>query len=597
MDVRPLPFWIVILVAWAGLSVPAWAQGDRYWALNQHIPPGMAGSWATSAGRNCPPWMQPVRIQLPSPGTVTFHDGAQQPISMPAPAQAAMLVGRFYRLRISDLPDYPGVSFYPSIELLDRLHPPTGRIDEFPVVCQFTDEEFEAAAAGRLVTKVVYLEQPQRVPLERLNEPNSIRNIAPHLNSIAEADLLGRPILLVRLGARQPDPRVPDPGFLGDGSPLQLTIDAPAALVAPPGAGTARLDGKIRQASFRTTTPSGAIIESCPPEPRTPLVGCDPWGIGRPCLDGTCDSLPQDSSDEYLCDGGDRDLPVHYGRFVREGLDTEDTVGEYRDHTGKERMKPSSRVCIYGPRFAQVRSISLPHEELGSDEVAGLEGMQRNGGFRNRTGLNQSQETRMLGGVRVRSRASGLESEAWTVANKQLRAQTAHEKILNLFQDLSFVQSGYLDQSDAARLQDGLKAAWTWSRDLSPVIAGKAESPVEGLVLVSSNVITIHDDAKAHKPGELRLVKLADKKTAQPGDIITFTIRYDNLGPREIHQVRVVDNLTPRLEYVDDSATSDRAGRLVTEDNGEGSLVLTWEFTDSLPPYVGGVVTFQARVR
>jgi len=61
--------------------------------------------------------------------------------------------------------------------------------------------------------------------------------------------------------------------------------------------------------------------------------------------------------------------------------------------------------------------------------------------------------------------------------------------------------------------------------------------------------------------------------------------------------VVIVDNLTPRLEYVDDSATCDLNGHLVTEDNGEGSLVLKWELDEPLAGRTGGVVTFQARVR
>jgi uncharacterized repeat protein (TIGR01451 family) len=100
----------------------------------------------------------------------------------------------------------------------------------------------------------------------------------------------------------------------------------------------------------------------------------------------------------------------------------------------------------------------------------------------------------------------------------------------------------------------------------------------------------------SHKSG-LRIVKLADRDVALPGEIVTFTIRFDNLGDRPVTKVVIVDNLTPRLEYVDDSATLDRDGRLITEDNGEGSLILRWELDEPLPGRTGGVATFQARVR
>ncbi|MDX1968199.1 MAG: hypothetical protein SFV23_13570, partial [Planctomycetaceae bacterium] len=42
-------------------------------------------------------------------------------------------------------------------------------------------------------------------------------------NAIAEADLLGRPIAIVRLGGRTPDPNSPDVQFWGPLAPVRLT--------------------------------------------------------------------------------------------------------------------------------------------------------------------------------------------------------------------------------------------------------------------------------------------------------------------------------------------------------------------------------------
>ena len=79
--------------------------------------------------------------------------------------------------------------------------------------------------------------------------------------------------------------------------------------------------------------------------------------------------------------------------------------------------------------------------------------------------------------------------------------------------------------------------------------------------------------------------------------MLTFTIRYDNVGDHELRQVRIVDNLTPRLEYLPDSASSDRDGVIHVEDNNEGSVVLTFELDEPLPGRTGGILTFKARVR
>ncbi len=69
---------------------------------------------------------------------------------------------------------------------------------------------------------------------------------------------------------------------------------------------------------------------------------------------------------------------------------------------------------------------------------------------------------------------------------------------------------------------------------------------------------------------------------------MTFTIRYDNVGDRSLTDVTITDNLTPRLEYVED-LRHQRPGRtLDTVDNGEGSKILKWAFDKPLEGRTGG---------
>jgi len=95
-------------------------------------------------------------------------------------------------------------------------------------------------------------------------------------------------------------------------------------------------------------------IETCPPDRRLPAAGPNPMAPGMMACDVCNVPSPECYGDEYLCDGGDRDLPVHYDSQSRLSLDTEDTIVEFTDRNGNERMKPSNRVCIYAPRFASV---------------------------------------------------------------------------------------------------------------------------------------------------------------------------------------------------------------------------------------------------
>ena len=336
-------------------------------------------------------------------------------------------------------------------------------------------------------------------------------------------------------------------------------------------------------------------VETCPPEPRFPAAGPNPMAAGMMSCDACNLPSPEKFTDEYLCDGGDRDLPVHYDNVFRKGLDTEDTVLEFTDRNGFERMKPTNRVCIYAPRFSSVRTVSSSQEESATDEVAGLGHSTVSSAVHSRLKASNSVKRETTGRMAVRSRASGLETDAFQGVVSALRSPSAHDKLLNIYQSMSFVRFGRLDDADTARLNLGLRAAAAWTREEYPVISAKTDMALEGNFVQSTAVITAIDEKETAE--NLRIVKLTDKSTASTGDIIEFTIRYDNLGTREVHHIRIVDNLTPRLQYVDDSATSDRAGRLVLQDNGEGSQILVWEMEEPLPGKSGGVVTFKARVR
>ena len=95
----------------------------------------------------------------------------------------------------------------------------------------------------------------------------------------------------------------------------------------------------------------------------------------------------------------------------------------------------------------------------------------------------------------------------------------------------------------------------------------------------------------------LRVTKVASKIAARTGDIVEFTIRFDNLSARNLKDVTIIDNLTRRLEYIEDSASSTIGSDFSQEKNDGGSLMLRWKLTESLAPQKGGLVRFKCRVR
>jgi hypothetical protein len=203
-------------------TATAFAQGSIYQPLNHRMSPGVAGYWAAALGRATPLYLQPVKVVLPSKGTVTFYDvTTRKQHTAAAPAMARLGVGFTFRIRIDldKTETTPATTLYPSIEVIDRLHPPLGKADQFPIPVRFTQDDIDLAVAGRMVTKVVYLEQPQRA--RPANDPLPTATIAPNENLLKEADRRGRPMLIVRLGGRQPDSGDPW-SFIGRGGPLQM---------------------------------------------------------------------------------------------------------------------------------------------------------------------------------------------------------------------------------------------------------------------------------------------------------------------------------------------------------------------------------------
>ena len=88
--------------------------------------------------------------------------------------------------------------------------------------------------------------------------------------------------------------------------------------------------------------------------PPLPVMLATPWS--PPGIRG---SWPED---EYIFDGGDHDGGVKVRNdWKLDGLDEEDTIIHYDTVDGRTIVKPSNRVCIYSPRFAAVRKVTLAY--------------------------------------------------------------------------------------------------------------------------------------------------------------------------------------------------------------------------------------------
>jgi len=194
---------------------------SNYFPLHGNMPPGQLAKWASMSSRAAPGKPQPVLLQLPSTGSVAiYRAGGNDALAIKSTDQFQVFVGHTYRLQVSGLTEYPGLELYPSIEVLDRLNPPAELKEQYPVPIEITTEEIEWVLQGRMITKVIYLEQPQLADARDQAMLLPALTVPPSRNLMTEADLRGRPLIVVRLGGRLPDPHHPDPNFFGTGAPV-----------------------------------------------------------------------------------------------------------------------------------------------------------------------------------------------------------------------------------------------------------------------------------------------------------------------------------------------------------------------------------------
>jgi len=361
--------------------------------------------------------------------------------------------------------------------------------------------------------------------------------------------------------------------------------------------------GTIRLTGFpRVSESKIQPVVHLPAMPRQKQVEADGPGGPDPLV---VEQFP----DEFVIDGGDRGDPVHYQSFLRYGVETEDTIAEYTDDEGASHVLPSNRVAVYAPRFAAVRTVQLPVEGFGVERMASAHRLAREVRLTTREGVRQHNQQTGAVDARVRSRASGLLGESTTAGVSRLMRSGEHVKLINVFGDTGRVVGGRMEQADVARLAKSLENAAAWAGDESPRATA---STATGQSIQSVPWVGSYTGVEVeHKEiGQLKIVKLADRKAARSDDVITFTLRFDNVGERPLTKVRIVDNLSPRLAYIDDSATlgftdedektppeKSRGGRITVDDNEQGSRVLVFELDEPLPGGVGGVITFKARVR
>lgn len=259
------------------------------------------------------------------------------------------------------------------------------------------------------------------------------------------------------------------------------------------------------------------------------------------------------------------------------------------------RTSSPATTCACTPRFASVRRVSgvLLHEQ--HQRSAGVELPMR---------TVQQEETQIattaiqpLQPIRTLSvkGANSFREQTRGVGIDKLDVALGVETNLQPYQEFSIIRRGVFDDTEKARLATVLQAAVAWSHDAMLQIVMDGKIAVEATSDVGMQ--EVHTYELAQGKSRLRVVKIADKQNAKPGDTVDFTIRFDNVGDQVIGNVTVIDDLSRRLEYIEDSQECSLKADFFTQPNEGESLILRWEITDPMKVGDGGVVRFKCRVR
>jgi uncharacterized repeat protein (TIGR01451 family) len=308
---------------------------------------------------------------------------------------------------------------------------------------------------------------------------------------------------------------------------------------------------------------------------------------------------------EYLVDGGDgvigdgvfgnAKILVDDDWSVR-NLDVGDTAAHYDTVDGRTLVEASNRVHIYAPRFGAVRKVE---GVVNTDHLVSLGAMNQqlrvgSGKLSERAGqtaqefiAGYTRSREDLRGVRLREVGAGVGSNEVVGGYSNVESVQSYSDVLCLRK---------LGSAEIIHLAEGCQNARQWQGAEGVKIKASYRVPMSITVEEGVGQLFKVDDSGISGKSKLRLIKVASKNMAKSGDIIEFTLRFDNLGVEPLGNITIMDNLTTRLEFISGSAMSSLPSGFVVEPNGVASFTLRFEITDPLEAGKFGVIQFKCRV-
>jgi len=181
-------------------------QSNRRYRYDSTMPPGAVGQMQLMRRSAMRGHVQPVQLLAPEGSKISVFDGGAFHDLGSSKVTVGMLIGQTYRIKVTQIPGKPGLEVFPSVEVINRLYPPPGLQLKFPIQIDLAEHDLTTAAGGSIVTRVVYLENPEdAMPARQLRDEQPYFDVSPGNDPLKVAQQLGRPMAIVRCGTITPD--------------------------------------------------------------------------------------------------------------------------------------------------------------------------------------------------------------------------------------------------------------------------------------------------------------------------------------------------------------------------------------------------------
>ena len=246
---------------------------------------GLAGPGAAPGGLpGCPATTQ-VSFVNPPGMTIGWQSGAvYAEDQLVAPARYNFPQAAVYRLKMSNIPNRPGLALYPTLQLFPAQPETAAYLSHVPVPVEVTQEDLDNVRSNNFVTKVVYLPDAEYQDLAVVGVETLVSTrLDPGQDPVALAEQRGTLLAVFRMGGIDLEmPGRPAPG--GGVSPISYEGE----------------EGGVEQIDYSY---QGELGEFAPPVPIA-TTGVGPIGVPAPQINA-------ETGVGYLGPGMAATMPVH----------------------------------------------------------------------------------------------------------------------------------------------------------------------------------------------------------------------------------------------------------------------------------------------